>query len=137
VARVAAVITLLFLSCNKSDLQTIAQARSAAKNAAVGGAGSVLNSVDDIVRNPQSLYGKSKADIANILDNSWTEGTYGSAGTGWKFTKGDQSIFYHPAGGLHGASYYGYSSGATGRIKIVSPEYIPLPGDKATIIPGK
>ena len=99
-------------------------------------AGGKLNSVDDITNNPQSLYGQSKADVANILGDGWTEGTYGSAGTGWKFTNGDQSIFYHPEGGIHGGSYYGYSSGVTGRIKIVSPGYIPFPGDKATIIPG-
>ena len=99
--------------------------------------GSNFNSVNDIVNDPQSLYGKSKADVANILGDGWTEGTYGSAGTGWKFTNGDQSIFYHPEGGIHSGSYYGYSSGATGRIKIVSPEYVPFSGDKATIIPGK
>jgi hypothetical protein len=98
------------------------------------GAGKALNSVDDIVKNPQSLYGKSKADVSKILGDGWTEGTYGSSKTGWKFTKGDQSIFYHPGGGRHGGSYYGYSSGATGKIKIVGPDYAPLPGDKATII---
>lgn len=96
--------------------------------------GKALNSVDDIVKNPQSLYGKSKADVSKILGDGWTEGAYGSSKTGWKFTKGDQSIFYHPGGGRHGGSYYGYSSGATGKIKIVGPDYVPLPGDKATII---
>ena len=110
------------------------KAKEAAKTE--GGAGSNFNSVDDIVSNPKSLYGKSKDDVASIVGNDWTEGTYGSEGTGWKFTKGDQSIFYHPEGGIHVGSYYGYSSGDTGRIKIVSPEYIPFSGDKATIIPG-
>ena len=48
---------------------------------------------------------------------------------------GDVSVFYHPGGGKHGGAYYGISSGSTGKIKVVSPDtYIPLPGDKATII---
>ncbi|MDR0469909.1 MAG: DUF4280 domain-containing protein [Peptococcaceae bacterium] len=96
-----------------------------------------LNSVDDIKKNPQSLYGMTKDEVKKILGDGWAEGTYGSNRTGWKFTNGDQSIFYHPGGGRHGGSYYGYSSGATGKIKIVGPGYIPLTGDKATIIYGK
>jgi hypothetical protein len=110
------------------------------KNASdvVEGAGSkTFNSVDDIINNPQSLYGKSKADVQNILNEGWTEGIYGSAGTGWEFTKRDQSIFYHPEGGVHRGSYYGYSRATTGRVKIVSLEYVALPGDKATIIQGE
>ena len=48
---------------------------------------------------------------------------------------GDISIFYHPGGGKHEGLYHGISSGATGKIKVVNPEtYIPLKGDKATII---
>jgi hypothetical protein len=101
------------------------------------GAGGGLKTVDDIISNPQSLYGKSKSDVIDILGDGWTEGTYGSAGNGWKFTKGDKSIFYHPGGGIHEGSYYGYSSGTTGKIKIVGPEYVPLLGDKATIIQGE
>lgn len=59
----------------------------------------------------------------------------GSNGGGWKLMNGDVSIFYHPGGGKHGGSYYGISSGATGKIKVVNPEtYIPLKGDRATII---
>ncbi len=100
----------------------------------LGGTSKTLNSVDDIVKNPQSLYGKSKTDVSKILGDGWTEGAYGSSKTGWKFTKGDQSIFYHPGGGRHSGSYYGYSSGATGKIKIVGSDYVPLPGDKARII---
>ena len=77
------------------------------------------------------------AEVEAILGDGWVEGTYGSAGNGWKFTKGDQSIFYHPGGGRHGGSYYGYSSAATGKTKIVGSDYIPIPGDKATIIQGQ
>jgi hypothetical protein len=106
-------------------------------NACGQGAGKVLNSVDDIVNNPSSLYGKSKADVKNILGDGWTEKPYGTSKTGWEFYKGDQRITYHPGGGRHGGSYYSYSSGATGRIKIVGPDYIPSPGDKATIIYGE
>jgi hypothetical protein len=32
--------------------------------------------------------------------------------------------------------YYGISSGLTGKVKVVGPGYVPLPGDKAKIIPG-
>lgn len=72
----------------------------------------------------------------NIKENGCcSEGVYGSDGGGWKLMNGDISIFYHPGGGKHGGSYYGISSGATGKIKVVNPEtYIPLEGDKATII---
>ena len=42
-------------------------------------------------------------------------------------------IFYHE-GGRHVGRYYGYSSGITGKVKIVGPGYKPLPGDKAKII---
>ncbi|OPX42928.1 hypothetical protein CLHUN_32520 [Ruminiclostridium hungatei] len=100
------------------------------------GGGKTIKSVNDIIKNPASLQGKTKADIAKILGEGWTEGAYGSNKTGWKFTKGDQSIFYHPGGGRHGGSYYGYSSAATGKVKVVGPDYIPIPGDKATIIYG-
>ena len=93
-----------------------------------------INSPEDIANNPKALYGKSKEEIANLLDEGWTEGAYGSKKQGWKFTKGDKSIFYHPGGGRHGGAYYGYSSAETGKIKIVGKDYIPIPGDKATII---
>ena len=53
----------------------------------------------------------------------------------WKIMKDDVSVFYHLSGGIHGGAYYGISSGATGKIKVVDPNtYIPLYGDKATII---
>ena len=93
-----------------------------------------ISSPEDIANNPKALYGKSKEDIASILDEGWTEGAYGSKKQGWKFTKGDKSIFYHPGGGRHGGAYYGYSSAETGKVKIVGKDYIPIPGDKATII---
>ncbi|MDQ2087480.1 hypothetical protein RBH29_13695 [Herbivorax sp. ANBcel31] len=98
------------------------------------GTGKDLSSVDDIISNPKNLYGKSKSDVSKILGDGWTEGAYGSSKTGWKFTKGDQSIFYHPGGGVHVGSYYGYSSGATGKIKIVGSDYVPISGDKARVI---
>ena len=41
--------------------------------------------------------------------------------------------FYH-SGGRHDGAYYGFSTGATGKVKIVGEDYIPLPGDKATVI---
>ena len=94
----------------------------------------VFLTAEDIAKNPQILYGKSKEDISNILGDEWKEGTYGSKKTGWKFIKDDKSVFYHTGGGLHKGSYYGYSSGTTGKVKIVGDDYIPTPDDKATII---
>jgi RHS repeat-associated protein len=93
-----------------------------------------LKSFDDIAANPKYLYGKTADEVAEILGDGWKRGTYGSSGTGWKFIKGDQSVFYHPGGGKHGGAYYGFSSGKLGKNKIVGPDYIPLPGDKANII---
>lgn len=94
-----------------------------------------INSVDDIFSNPTRLKGYTADELQKILGNDWTRGVYGSNGGGWKLMNGDVSIFYHPGGGKHGGAYYGISSGATGKIKVVNPEtYIPLKGDKATII---
>ncbi len=92
-----------------------------------------LKSFEDIVKNPGALYGKSADEVAAILGEGWTKGKYGVTGTGWKFTKGDKVVFYHE-GGRHVGPYYGYSSGTTGKVKIVGPGYKPLPGDKAKII---
>ena len=99
-----------------------------------GSGGAQISSVGDIVKNPKILWGKNKADVAKVLDSSWTEGAYGSKKTGWKFTNEDQSIFYHPGGGRHVGEYYGYSSASTGKIKVVGPDYKPTPNDKAIII---
>ena len=94
-----------------------------------------INSVDDIFRDPTRLKGYTADELQKVLGNDWTRGVYGSNGGGWKLMNGDVSIFYHPGGGKHGGSYYGISSGATGKIKVVNPEtYIPLKGDRATII---
>ncbi|HEY9009211.1 MAG TPA: hypothetical protein VIM75_23910 [Ohtaekwangia sp.] len=112
-------------------VHAVAAAEVQAAEAAVEGA---LKSFDDIVTNPKSLWGKSADEIESMLGEGWTKGAYGSKGTGWKFTKGDQSIFYHPGGGVHRGSYYGFSSGKLGKNKIVGLDYKPLPGDKATII---
>ena len=94
-----------------------------------------INSVDDIFSDPTRLKGYTVDELQTILGNDWTRGVYGSNGGEWKLMNGDISIFYHPGGGKHGGSYYGISSGATGKIKVVNPEtYIPLKGDKATVI---
>ena len=94
-----------------------------------------LNSVDDIWSDPTRMVGYSENEMASVLGDGWTRGAYGSKGDGWKFMKDDVSVFYHPSGGKHGGAYYGISSGATGKIKVVdSNTYIPLSGDKATII---
>ena len=94
-----------------------------------------LNSVDDIWSDPTRMVGYSENEMTSVLGDGWTRGAYGSKGDGWKFMKDDVSVFYHPSGGEHGGAYYGISSGATGKIKVVDPNtYIPLSGDKATII---
>ena len=94
-----------------------------------------INSVDDIFSDPTRLKGYTADELQTVLGSDWTRGVYGSNGGGWKLMNGDISIFYHPGGGKHGGSYYGISSGTTGKIKVVNPEtYIPLKGDKATVI---
>ena len=90
-------------------------------------------SFDDILQNPERLYGSTQKEIADILGDGWTAGNYGVTGTGWKFTNGDGMVFYH-SGGRHDGAYYGFSTGATGKVKIVGEGYVPLPGDKATVI---
>ena len=90
-------------------------------------------SFDDILQNPERLYGSTQEEIANILGDGWTAGNYGITGEGWKFTSGDRMVFYH-SGGRHGGVYYGFSTSLTGKVKIVGENYIPLPGDKATVI---
>ncbi|HBI6856634.1 LXG domain-containing protein [Listeria seeligeri] len=102
------------------------------------GAGNVQwkpTSFDDIVANPERLYGSTKKEISKMLGEGWKEGTYGSTGKGWKFTnEGDGMVFYHPGEGIHGGSYYGFSTGDTGKVKIVGENYIDFSSDKATII---
>lgn len=97
-----------------------------------------VNSFDDILSHPTSLSNYSADEIADVLGDGWTKGTYGSNRNGWKFIQNshpENSVFYHGGGGVHGGSYYGVSSGKTGKIKIVDMNtYIPLPNDSATII---
>ena len=94
-----------------------------------------FNSIEDIIKDPTRLKGYTADELEKVLGSEWTRDVYGSAGRGWKFLKGDISIFYHPGDGRHGGSYYGISTANTGKIKVVNPDtYIPLPGDKATII---
>jgi len=124
-------ITKIILSLKKSNPKlniVFVKASKAAKG--------VVRSFDDVVANPKALWGKSADEVGSMLGEGWTKGAYGSSKTGWKFTRATdgQSIFYHPGGGRHGGSYYGFSSGTLGKTKIVGPDYIPLKGDKATII---
>ncbi|MCR4942553.1 MAG: hypothetical protein K5978_07170 [Campylobacter sp.] len=94
-----------------------------------------LNSIEDIWSSPTRMVGYSEKEMKSVLGDGWMKGAYGSKGDGWKYMKDDISVFYHPTGGKHGGAYYVISSGATGKIKVVNPNtYIPLPGDKATII---
>ena len=93
------------------------------------------NSFDDIVNDPSRMVGYTESEMESILKDGWLRDAYGTEKTGCKFLQGDKSVFYHPVGGVHGGEYYGFSSGNTGKVKIVNPNtYIPLPGDKATVI---
>lgn len=102
------------------------------------GAGNVhrnISSDDNIFSDPVRLKVYTVDELQTILGNEWARGVYGSNGGGWKLMEGGISIFYHQDGGKHGDSYYGITSGTTGKIKVVNQEtYIPLKGDKVTII---
>ena len=88
----------------------------------------------NIVKNPTILYEKGSYTVGNGLGAGWTKGSYGKSGIGWKFTDGKgNSVFTH-RGGRHKGSYWGFSTGKTGKVKVVGKDYLPLPGDKATII---
>ena len=94
-------------------------------------------SFEHIIENPQTLYGSTQSEIAQILGDGWTADSYGNSGTGWKFINDahpDLMVFYHNADGVHGGAYYGFSSGSTGTVKLVGDDYIPLPGDNAIIL---
>ena len=88
----------------------------------------------EIVDDPTSLWGKSADEVGDILGDTWTKGTYGTKGNGWKFTNGDKMIAYHPGGGRHVGSYYKISCGKNGIIKVVGSDYIAGIGEKAKII---
>ncbi|MEE9782988.1 T7SS effector LXG polymorphic toxin [Listeria seeligeri] len=101
------------------------------------GAGNVQwkpNSFEDIINNPQRLYGSTPKEIRSMLGDNWFFKSYGSNGLGWEFYSSEGRIFYHAGGGIHGGPYYGYATGPTGRVKIVDDSYIRTPDDKATII---
>jgi uncharacterized protein RhaS with RHS repeats len=102
----------------------------------LGGGKGGLNSFESIVANPKALWGKSATEVESILGEGWKKGTYGSNGQGWKYIKGDKSVFYNASSSAHGgAEYFGFSSGKLGTNKIVDPlTYLPRVGDKAKII---
>ena len=94
-------------------------------------------SFEHMIENPKTLYGCTQSEIADMLGDGWIAGSYGKSGTGWKFINDahpEYMVYMHNADGVHGGAYYGFSSGATGTVKLVGSDYIPLPGDKATII---
>ncbi|MBF2473173.1 hypothetical protein IA868_08315 [Listeria welshimeri] len=101
------------------------------------GAGNVQwkpNSFQDIIDNPQRLFGSTPNEIKSILGDNWSFKPYGSNGLGWEFFSSEGRIFYHAGGGIHIGSYYGYATGPTGKVKIVDDFYLRTPDDKATII---
>lgn len=93
------------------------------------------NSFQDIIDNPQRLWGCTPSEIESILGDGWQFKTYGSNGQGWEFYSSEGSIFYHAGGGIHGGAYYGFGTGPSGRVKLVDGNYIYFPDDRATIIP--
>lgn len=101
------------------------------------GAGNVQwkpTSFQDIIDNPQRLWGCTPNEIQSILGDGWSFKTYGSNGQGWEFYSSKGRIYYHAGGGIHGGSYYGISNGIDGKIKLVDGEYIYFPDEKANII---
>ena len=93
-----------------------------------------VDAFDSYINNPTSIVGKSSSDVAAELGDGWTQGTYGTSGNGWKFNNGDKMVAYHPGGGRHVGSYYKLSSSTVGKIKVVGPDYVAFPGDRAIII---
>lgn len=92
------------------------------------------NSLEDIIKNPERLWGSTPSEISSILGDGWSFKTYGTNGQGWQFYSSQGSVFYHTGGGLHGGgSYYGFST-SLGRVKIVDQFYIPTVDDRATIV---
>lgn len=101
------------------------------------GAGNVQwkpNSFQDIIDNPQRLFGSTPNEIKSILGDNWSFKPYGSNGLGWEFFSSEGRIFYHAGGGIHIGSYYGYATRPTRKVKIVDDFYLRTPDDKATII---
>lgn len=94
----------------------------------------MISGFDDIVKSPRSVYGKSSEEMKTVLGEGWEIGTYGSKGNGWKLTKGDKWVFYHPGGGRHVGDYYGFSGAQIGKNKVVGSDYVPTINDKANII---
>lgn len=73
-----------------------------------------VSSFDDMLAHPTSLRGYTVDEIADILGDGWTRGTYGTNGSGWKFIQNehpDNMVFYHGGGGYHDGPYYGISFG--------------------------
>lgn len=93
-----------------------------------------LNSFEDILNNPEKIWGKSMEDVEKILDDGWIKGTYGSKKTGWALRKYDKMIAYHPGDGIHIGNYYKISSSAKGIIKVVGPNYRIFPNETAIIV---
>lgn len=89
--------------------------------------------VKELIEDPYKLVGKTRIEVKDLLGKGWAENTYGSAGKGWKFTKGDIGISFHPGDGRHKGSYYIFST-AEGRKKIVYDGYFPSEDDTAEIL---
>jgi hypothetical protein len=95
--------------------------------------GSVLGSVDDVLKNPRLLEGVHPAQAENILKGApgWEVGTLGrgrSAGSGWTFRELNargtdytgRFIQWHPGTPRHfkGAPYWKVSSGELGTVRF-------------------
>jgi len=94
----------------------------------------VLKSYDDIVENPKWLWGKTIDEIAEILGEGWTRGTYGSDKKGWAFRKGDKIVFGHSGGGVHEGIYTGIRSSLVNKKVVSRLTYKAGKNEKAEII---
>lgn len=90
--------------------------------------------VEDASEGLKYLYGMSKSDVGKMLGDGWTEKAMVQVKRVGSFIKGINKLPITPGEVDTGGSYYSYSSGASGRIKIVGSDYIPSPEDKSTII---
>ena len=103
--------------------------------------GSPIN-VNAIPSDPQSLWGKSAAEIATAYTEAgYTANVRGSnRGSAAEIVEiGGHSvvtqIMVHPGGGRHEGAYVKISTSTAGTIKVVDPStYKPTPGEKATIV---
>jgi len=96
--------------------------------------GELVTGFDVLTVNPKIIWGKSAQEVQEILGPGWTKAPLND-GEGWKFINEDKFVSFSEGSSRHGNSpYYKINSGASGKLKVVGPDYKPTPGEKSTII---